>query len=451
MSANGDPIQLVTNQDGTISKSSFTNYVKVFQGDEYLKNRISFNAFDGRITFSGFYWDARPHPVRDADFTNIRFFLDRIYTLNNKDNIKDAIIKVANDHIFHPVVNCLKSLKWDGVERIRDLLPKYLGAERSEYTTAVTRLLLYGAIRRVTDPGCKFDYCVIFADTIQGTGKSSLCRFLALNDEWYTDSLNNLNDSDKAFELIRGKWIIELGELLAVRKAQDVETIKAFISRQCQDYRNKYGVFAENYPRQCIFIGTTNKPYFLPEDKTGNRRFIPVRCDGRKAEVHPLDNEAETREFIRQCYAEALETGRAENYPLVLDQKFSEMLETIQKEATPDDTRIGLIQAWLDDLPEGVEFVCARMIWNHVFAGTYERPPQAYELRDIADIMNLSISGWTKYRSITGYDKKNFNNKYGVQRAWKRTQNVAGRIADCRTKRPLSLPKDRIPHDDDDF
>lgn len=416
---NMDKVPLDTNQDGSISRSSFTNYINCLQFDSYLRGRVRFNSFDGRITFTGFYWDARPHPVRDTDLSNLRFFLDRVYGLSNKNSVTDALTKVAFDNVFHPVTEYLNSLAWDGVPRIHELLPRYLGAERSEYTTAVTKLLLYGAIQRVVNPGCKFDYCVILADTMQGSGKSTLCRFLALEDDWYTDSVGDLKDSKAVFETMRGKWVIELGEMLAVRRASDVETIKAFISRQAQDYRQPYGTFSETHPRQCIFIGTTNRPYFLPEDKTGNRRFIPVRCDGRKAEIHPLANEAETREFVRQCYAEAIVTGKAEGYPLTLDRKYSEELETIQSEATPEDTRVGLIQAYLDN-HEATTIVCSRLIWDAIFAGENNREPKKFELDDIADIMNLNISGWKKYTGKTGGNKaaKFRFTLYGTQRAW---------------------------------
>lgn len=438
-SSESGPIPFVTNMDGSVSKSSFTNYVLALQRDAYINKRIRFNAFDGRITFTGFYWNARPHPARDSDIANLRYFVDNLYSLNNKGNLLEACMKVAEDRPFHPVREYLDRLRWDGEPRIRELLPRYLGAERSEYTTAVTKLMLFGAIQRVMNPGCKFDYCVVLADHRQGTGKSTLCRFLALNDEWYTDSVGNINDSKSVFELMRGKWIIELGEMLAVRRSQDVETVKSFISRQSQDYRQPYGTFAENHPRQCIFIGTSNRPEFLPEDKTGNRRFLPVICNGSRAAAHPLDNEKETREFVRQCYAEALTIGREEGFSLVLDAKLSEELLRIQEKATPEDTRIGLIQSFLDNNCEE-DYVCSRMIWDSVFKGDSDRQPHAYELRDISDIMNLSIKGWTKYKSRSGSEKRKFK-FYGSVRAWVRSGKVADEVADEVAEGFESVPK----------
>lgn len=415
------PLNLVMDKKSRILASSFVNYVHVIGKDAYLAGRIRFNMLDGRQMVEGFYWDVKAHPIRDNDMVNLRYFIDSRYGIGNEKNLKAAILKVACDNPYHPIRDYLNGLEWDGVERIKELFPRYLGAERSDYTTAVTQLLLNGAIQRVFNPGCKFDYCIILADTNQGTGKSTMCRFLALTDEWFTDSVGSISDSKSTYELMRGKWIIELGEMLAVRKASDVETIKAFITRQSQDYREPYGIFAENHPRQCIFIGTTNKSQFLPEDKTGNRRFLPIICDGVKnAERHPLDDEAETRDYIRQCYAEAMYIGRMNGFSLVLDKKMLDHLDKLQKAATPEDTRVGMIQEWLDTCKEDV--VCSRMIWDGIFGSKDDysnRQPQKYELREISDIMNLQIDGWEKYCSVSGCEKKKFP-KYGSQRAWRR-------------------------------
>ena len=376
---------------------------------------------DGRPEVTGFYWDSRGHPIRDADIYHLRRFCDARYFLGNETNIRQAVAVVALNNAYHPVRNLLKSLKWDGVHRLADLFPRFLGAERSDYTTAVTRLLFSGAIQRAFRPGIKFDYCIILADTKQGTGKSTLCRALALNDDWFADSVANMADTKKAFESIRGKWIVEIGELMAVKKTKDVEAVKAFISRQADVYRDPYGIYPEDYLRQCVFIGTTNKPQFLPEDKTGNRRFIPLICHGGRQEVHPMEDFEATKEYARQCYAEALALGINE---LTLDRKYQEELDAMQEQATPDDTRVGMIQAWLDNC--GKDFVCSRMIWDKVFAGQYERQPQSYELRDIADIMNLEIEGWSQYVKDGKIRKKKIDG-YGPQRAWIK---VADKIAD---------------------
>lgn len=405
--------RLPRKKDGDLA-NRFSNYVDVLTFDPYLKNRLHLNALDGRAYIDKTFWDLARHPVRKEDRGKIREYLSRVYGLETKQSVEDAMYVVASKNKYHPVLDCLASLPaWDGVPRVRKLFPKYLGAVENDYTEAVTRLLFFGAIERVRTPGCKFDYCVVLADCKQGTGKSTLCRFLALQDTWFTDELRNLDDAEKAFETIRGKWVVELGEMVATRRAKEVESIKQYISCQSDVYRQKYEVHAEDYPRQAIFIGTTNKPQFLPEDRTGNRRFIPLICDYRRAEFHPLDNEAETREYIRQCYSEMLAYIKDHGASLVLDARFTAEADTIREDASPDDTRVGMIESWLEHTTE--DYVCTRLIADKVFLEGGNTKEIA--LRDIGEIMTLKITGWEKvgFHRFSGELKK-----YGTQRAWKR-------------------------------
>lgn len=405
--------------------STFTNYCEIVENDAYLRGRIRFNALYGRPFLRGFFWDIEEHPIRDNDLYNIRKFIAAVYGISNKENIRQAVEIVANSHAYHPVREELEAIEWDGTPRLADFLPRYLGAPRSDYTTAVTRLMFFAAIRRVFDPGCKFDYCIILADTKQGTGKSSICRFMALKDEWFTDSLGDLSKSAKAFESLCGHWIIEMAEMVSTNRTKDVESIKAFLTRTADDYRRPYGVYAERQPRQCIFIGTSNRPQFLPNDKTGNRRFIPIMCDGNRAEVHPMANEAETREYIRQCYGEAMALGEAEGYSLTLGREFIEELQELQEEGTPEDSMIGMVQNYLDKLDPSINLVCSRMIWDGITDPDSHREPQKYELQEIADAMNLQIVGWERYAGKSGKSKgaKHRFDQYGAQRAWQRIEN----------------------------
>lgn len=394
------------------------NYYLALKFDESLEGKIKYNSLNDRITVNGVPWHIEPHPIRDIDLFQIRQMLSMKYGLRNKDEIKQALQIVADENKTHPVQELLKSLAWDGESRLQELFPRYLGAERSEYTTAVTKVLFNGLIMRAFKPGIKYDMVVILADTKQGTGKSSMCRFLALNDDWFCDSLGDLGDPKSAYEAIRGHWVCELGEMIATRRTKDIESIKAYISRTGDDYRDPYGIYPERRPRQCVFIGTSNKPQFLPDDKTGNRRFLPLICDGNKAIVHPMQNENETREYIRQCYAEALTIGADEGWKLTLDKEFDSILSQIRGQSTPEDSLSGVVQEWLDNLDPSIDRVCSRMIWEGLNPDTNMKPTK-FELQEISDIMNLSIEGWKKYKGANNNQKTKFT-KYGSQRTWVR-------------------------------
>lgn len=113
-----------------------------------------------------------------------------------------------------------------------------------------------------------------------------------LNDDWFSDDLRNLGDN-KIYEHLRGHWIIEMPGMVATISARNNEEIKSFLTRQKDTYRDPYAKYAEDRKRQCLFAGSTNTRQFIPFDRTGARRFLPIAIDSSKAEKHILDDEKE--------------------------------------------------------------------------------------------------------------------------------------------------------------
>lgn len=410
-------LALIRTKTGEI-RNCFSNYVEILGAAPLLDGNIWRDGLSGRIMLQNVPWNVGAHELDDTDIYQLRWRFDKRFGLSNENNLRQAVTILADQHRRHPIVEWLESLPpWDGVSRLGRLFPRYLGAEDSEYVTAVTKLLFFGMRQRVYHPGIKFDLCITLADTRQGTGKSSMCRLLAGRDEWARDAIGDLHNAKETFEAMSGAWVVELGELIATRRTKDVETIKAFLSRVEDIYRTPYSTYPRHYPRQCVFIGTTNRPQFLPEDPTGNRRFIPIICDGSKAERHPLEDESEARAYIAKCFAEALVLGEAEGWPLTLDEKFDAQLAAFQETATPEDTRIGRIQSYLD--ASDLDKVCTQIIWADVFAGDGIAPSRK-ELQEIADIMSLKIDGWRRYRGGGERHTFWFGKKIGAQRAWER-------------------------------
>lgn len=133
----------------------------------------------------------------------------------------------------------------------------------------------------------------------QGAGKSSFFRLLSVKDEWFSDDLKKLDD-ENVYRKLQGHWIIEMSEMIATANARSIEEIKSFLSRQKETYKVPYEVHPEDRLRQCIFAGTTNRMDFLPRDRSGNRRFLPVQVFPEQAEQHSLADEAASREYIGQ-------------------------------------------------------------------------------------------------------------------------------------------------------
>jgi predicted P-loop ATPase len=190
-----------------------------------------------------------------------------------KNFFQDVVENEAHKRSFHPVREYLAGLTWDGKLRIDNWLTTYLGAAETPYTRAVGRLCLVAAVRRIRQPGCKFDEMVIL-ESGQGFDKSSALATLAAQAEWFSDDVSLNLKGKEAIEQLAGKWIVEVPELKGMRRGES-ENHKSFLSRQIDRGRQAYGRRRSEVPRQCVFIGTTNHERYL-KDSTGNRRYWPV-------------------------------------------------------------------------------------------------------------------------------------------------------------------------------
>lgn len=405
---------LVRTQKGNV-KSSIENCVTVLCRDPVLKGAICKNELTDKIDIvKPLLWKRNGSGVTDVDMYQIQRYIETHYGISSDKAVNKAVSIVASEKSYHPIREFLEDLHWDGKSRIAGLMPHFLGADDNEYTREVMRLLMMAAVRRIYEPGCKFEIMVCLVGG-QGAGKSTFFRFLAVNDEWFTDDLKRMDD-ENVYSKMQGHWIIEMSEMLATVNAKSIEDIKSFLSRQKETYRIPYQTYAEDRPRQCIFVGTSNNLDFLPLDRTGNRRFAPVLVHPERVEKHILADEKESREHIVQAWAEAMVIYRNCPHELKLSKEMEEYLKELQKLFMPEDTKVGVIQAWLDECTE--EYVCSEMIYREALRHDYEEPKQ-WEIREINSIMNTCIDGWEKVSS------HRFN-KYGLQRGWKRKTDGQG-------------------------
>ena len=279
----------------------------------------------------------------------MKYILRRMekYGISSEKKIESAIRIVANENRYHPIRDYLNGLQWDGTERIAHVLHHFLGAAEDEYTCEAMKIFLLGAIKRVFQPGCKFETMLCLVGG-QGTGKSSFFRLLAVKDEWFSDDLRRLDD-DNVYRKLQGHWIIEMSEMIATANAKSIEEIKSFLSKQKETYKVPYETHPADRLRQCVFAGTTNRQDFLPRDRTGNRRFIPIPVDAELAETHILDNEEESRAYIDQLWAEAMTIYNRGNYKLAFSPAMQETLQAHQKDFMQEEAQAGMIYAFLED------------------------------------------------------------------------------------------------------
>ena len=282
--------------------STISNVVLILENDPDLKGNLGgVDLFANKVIKSGSlpWWEYDPYNPGwdDDDDANIRLFLEKNYHINGVSKILDAQRIVHKRNAFNPLKDYLDTCVWDGVERLDTLFIDYLGVEDSEYTRMATRKALTAAVKRVYEPGCKFDYMVVLYGP-QGVGKSQVLS--RLGKRWFTDNLKSFKGKE-AQEVIQGQWIVELSELSALKRSE-VEESKQFVSMQVDRYRKPYERNTTDNPRTCIFFGTTNRQEFL-KDNTGNRRYWPLDVNMDRA-IKDMWKDLNDKE-VQQIWAEA--------------------------------------------------------------------------------------------------------------------------------------------------
>jgi len=398
-------------QQGNV-KQSAGNYRTVLLHDPYLKGAFRLNMFTDKIDITkDLGWYRESDNLTDVDLKFLVLYFEKHYGLANEKRIDDAIKVVANENRYHPVQDYLNALQWDGVERIPYGLHHFLGAEVSNYTYEVMRLFMMGTISRVFRPGIKFEVMLCLVGG-QGAGKSTLLRFLAMNDDWFTDELKKMDD-DNVYRKLQGHLIVEFPEMVAILNAKNVEDTKSFMSRQKDTYKTPYDKHPKDHKRQCVFAGSSNSLDFLPMDRSGNRRFLPIQCNANVAEVHILDDEKASRDYIAQMWAEAMEIYRSGKYQLRLPKEVQDELYEYQKRFMQEDTKKELILDYLEHY-EG-NMVCSRQLYAEALAN--DGSPAHWEIREINDIMN-NCSGWIAFSN-----PRYFPEPYRRQRGWEKPDN----------------------------
>ena len=402
--------------DGNVTdkiSQTIQNCEEVIRYDADLYGRIRFDELSFGVTVYGNLPWRKHAGWRDwtnSDDSNLWSYMESKYGLSNQNKIVSALNNVASKRPINLVKDMLNAAhdQWDGNKHIENLLPRFVGADKTDYNTECLKLYMLGAIKRIYQPGCKFDYMIILVGT-QGGYKSSFLRFLAVNDAWFCDNFNTL-DGVRAFEQLRGMWMVEMSELQATKRTKDVETIKAFITSRVDVYRAAYDRRTERHPRMCVLAGTSNPVDFLT-DRTGNRRFLPITCSQHPI-TNPFDDEIGTKTEFLQAWGEAMDIylRAGGNVKLVLPKKYEQQALEAQTAYMEEDPDIGIIQEWLDKTDKNR--VCVKMLWDFPLKNSF-LPITRQETNRLHEIMKNSIKGW-------GYSGKVRCGDYGIQRCYQR-------------------------------
>lgn len=323
------------------------NIELILKNDPKLKGCFAYNLFDDRKALLKMPpWrgtsDKEPF-IRDDDEARLRiYFSKEPWRIESRQKIADGLETICRDNAFHPVKDYLDDQTWDGVPRLDTLFIDYLGAEDTELNRRLTRLIFTAAAYRVYEPGTKFDQIVVLVGT-QGCGKSTILEKMAVKRSWFSSSMPSPDKPEDAAKHLRGKFIIEIGELVGIRKAE-VEAIKNFLSKTADDFHAPYGKNDVHRPRQNVFFATTNESQFL-RDASGERRYWPIKVAVNPAKYNLW--EELTPDVIGQIWAESV-THYKSGLSLKLSEELSGALEAIQEEYKEVDEWQGLIEVFLD-------------------------------------------------------------------------------------------------------
>jgi len=377
---------------------------------------IRYNELEDLVEMVNTPWKKRGSALENADFIELKFWLEEKYGFTNCGKmIEDCCLHIANKNRYNPVIEMLESLpEWDGQKRAETLLIDAFGAENSDYTRAVTRKFLAAAVKRAYEPGCKFD-CILALIGAQGLRKSTFLRDLSMG--FFTDDIDLFDTRSKTgAEKILGRWIVEFGEMVGMRKT-DANAVKAFMSRQEDRYRPAYGRVTEQFKRRCVFAATGNQEDGFLQDLTGNRRWWVVKCEHKF--IIDID--------YKQVWAEVL--ACYQNEPLYLQGEEEKAAEVIQQAHIETDDRIGLVRDFIEGLipenwydlelndkrfyngPEGTykrSFVSAIEVWSELF----KKQPCDVTFKD-----KVAITKMFKYLGLKPAGEKAIKG-YGRVKVW---------------------------------
>jgi predicted P-loop ATPase len=261
----------------------------LFKGQPSIKP--VYDSFTRRHTWRGEPLDDR-HIL--SEYTRLEASTGRGWA---KQHVADAMLSLTYENSQDSLQEYLVGCVWEGVERVDTFLADHLGVPNDAWLTEVSRVFCLQMAARGMIPGAQADYVPLLFGP-QGTGKSTLLRWLVPKPEWVMSGLAFASDDLRAMQQMAGKWIVEFGDLRGMKGA-DTDHLKDFLTRRADNYRAPYERMSRDYPRRVVFVATTNNESAL-QDETGNRRFLPVHVP------HALNFGLQTDIYRDQLWAEAV-------------------------------------------------------------------------------------------------------------------------------------------------
>lgn len=329
---------LVADTRGVIMKTP-DNIIAFLENHPDYAGKLRYNEYLRMKEYDG-------HEFTDFDQSDISNDIFRNLGFNNRGWVEDALNSVFNRHRYNPVVDYIKSVKWDGKKRIESIFIDLLEADDTDLNRKMTRKWMVAAVKRTLIPGCKFDNMIVLQGA-QGIGKSSICERLA-RGFFSTISLEEIGNKD-IIDKMNKTWIAIIDEMDTFNK-KEMSSVKTFLSQVKDTTRLAYARNVTNFDRHCIFIGSTNDDTFLRDTTSSvERRFWIIKCNKTK-----MDNKIRkimTDEYVDQLWAEAYHyyTADPDQY-LDMDQDMMEEFARVQSQYKTfnDDEIVDFVKDALD-------------------------------------------------------------------------------------------------------
>lgn len=375
------------------TKNTLNNCVNYFfLKDSELLDMLAYNEFTDQIimTRKAPWIKESIHPSgkvwSDEDTVMCRYYLSQNYKFDISRMIVDeAVLVVAKRNPNHPVRNWMESLAWDGKKRLDSWLIDYLSAKDTPYTRTIGAKTLIGAVNRIMEPGCQFDYMLVLEGE-QGTGKSTVCKILG--GPWYGDIVLDPHSKDTVTAMQKC-MILEVSEMQHNSRAA-VDAVKSFITRKVDIIRAAYARHTREIPRQSIMIGTMNLEAESGwiKDGTGGRRFWGV-------ETGTIDIPG-FRLVRDQLFAEAVARFKKGERPYLDQASIVAEAKKEQHSRRQIDPWTEKVEDWLDhdDFGRAREIVTSLEIWTDCLNGLEKQLTRREQCR-IANVMQYELK-WDK-------------------------------------------------------
>ena len=392
-------------------------------GQLHLFGPTSWDSYNG--TKKGRLWT-------DTDTAFVSRDLQQAGMFANRETIEAALIIIGHGNKFNPIAQALAALpEWDGSTTVIKAFNECLGVDYTDYYQAeACELLVRGMVARAYEPGVKFDYMANLHGE-QGIGKSTFLKMLALDDELFTDSPGDYygfsGSAERDFEMrIRGKWVVEMGEVSGASiSGERLDALKRVITRTEYKARDPYKRLPTTSKRTCVLISTSNVAS-IPDDPTGNRRFLPIECHGERGRCTFPDY---AEDLVRQALAGVVHqrkehVERGTPYPLTLHEDhpaIASLISDARARATAENPIRETIENYLHEIASVGKLdgemprVCPAMIHDHLgwdgkFVATHKE-----QVAFVEQVMD-SMPNWSRFKDGKSRRYGRYGKAYGQSR-----------------------------------